>query len=45
MSGSRLIKQYDEWAAEFIENRRNKFKNRKAAYYEYEEMIKKLKKK
>lgn len=43
MSGSRLIRQYENWAAEFIHYRRNRFANGKA-YYEYEKMIKSLKK-
>ena len=43
MSGSRLIKQYDKWANEFIKERR-KLNNHDKAYCEYEEMIKKLKK-
>lgn len=42
MSGSRLIKQYDNWGNDFIQERRNKFGNNNA-YSEYEIMIKKLK--
>lgn len=42
MSGSRLIKQYDEWAAVFIQVRKSRFGNERA-YLEYEKMIKRLK--
>ena len=42
MSGSRLIKQYDNWGNDFIQERRNKYGNNNA-YSEYEIMIKKLK--
>ena len=41
MSGSRLIKQYETWAKQFIEARQNQFGNQRA-YCEYEEMIRKL---
>lgn len=44
MSGSRLIRQYDNWASEFIQFRRKQFGNEKA-YCEYEKMIEKLRKK
>lgn len=44
MSGSRLIRQYDNWIADFIQVRRNQFGNNKT-YCEYEKMIEKLKKK
>lgn len=44
MSGSRLVRQYDNWIADFIQVRRNKFGNNKA-YCEYESMIDILKKK
>lgn len=44
MSGSRLIKQYDNWAADFIQVRKSQFGNNRA-YLEYENMIKRLKKK
>ena len=43
MSGSRLIGQYDSWAAELIKERRND-KKHSTAYCEYEKMIKDLKK-
>lgn len=43
MSGSRLIRQYENWSADFIEKRREDSGNNNA-YYEYEKMIKKLKK-
>lgn len=42
MSGSRLIGQYDSWAAELIKERR-KGKKHSTAYCEYEKMIKDLK--
>ena len=42
MSGSRLIGQYDSWAAELIKERR-KDKKHSTAYCEYEKMIKDLK--
>lgn len=44
ISGGRLIKQYENWIADFIQIRRSKFGNSKT-YCEYEKMIKKLKKK
>lgn len=44
MSGSRLIKQYENWIADFIQVRRNQFGNDRA-YLEYEKMLNKLKKK
>ena len=44
MSGSRLIKQYDNWAADFIKDRKKSSENSRT-YYEYEKMIKKLKRK
>lgn len=43
MSGSRLIRQYNDWIADFIQLRRSRFGNEKT-YNEYEQMIKKLKK-
>lgn len=42
MSGSRLTKQYDTWAAEFIQKRKSQLGNNKT-YAEYEKMIKRLK--
>ncbi len=42
MSGSRLIKQYDNWAEAFIQARKSQFGNN-SAYCEYEKMIKRLK--
>lgn len=42
MSGSRLIKQYESWIADFIQVRRSKFGNN-LTYIEYEKMIKRLK--
>lgn len=42
MSGSRLIKQYDNWAVDFIQVRKSQFENNNA-YLEYEKMIKRLK--
>lgn len=42
MSGSRLIKQYDGWAASFIAARKEHYRNDNA-YSEYEKMIKQLK--
>ena len=44
MSGSRLIRQYDNWASEFVQYRRKQFGNDKS-YCEYEKMIEKLRKK
>lgn len=44
MSGNRLIKQYDNWAGDFIKFRRKSHGNNKT-YYEYEKMINRLKKK
>lgn len=44
MSGSRLIRQYDNWIAEFIQVRRSQFGNNRA-YCEYEKMIKTIKRK
>lgn len=41
LSGSRLIKQYDDTMAEFIRSRREKYGNEKT-YCEYEKMIEKL---
>ena len=42
MSGSRLLKQYENWIATFIQRRKAKYGNNNA-YCEYEKMIKKLK--
>lgn len=42
MSGSRLVRQYDNWAKDFIMKRRDMFGNSKT-YCEYENMIKDLK--
>jgi len=42
MSGSRLIKQYDNWAADFILERKKKY-GKDTAYSEYEKMIQSLK--
>lgn len=42
MSGSRLINQYEKWAAELIQDRKAKYGNSKS-YCEYEKMIKSLK--
>ena len=43
MSGSRLIRQYDNGASEFVQYRRKQFGNDKS-YCEYEKMIEKLRK-
>lgn len=41
MSGSRLISQYDDWVADYIQERRDRHGN-KNAYCEYEKMIKEI---
>ncbi len=42
MSGGRLISQYDNWASDFIEDRKENYGNEKT-YSEYQKMIHNLK--
>ena len=43
MSGNRMIRQYNDWASDFIRLRRSRRYGNENAYIEYEKMIEKLK--